>query len=188
MAATDPPPPRPTPVPGITLRRCGDADLPFLRRVYADARAAELALVADWSQAQREAFLRFQFDAQHHHYHGQYPRADYDLILERDRPVGRLYICDLDHEIRLMDIALLATARNRGIGTALLRTLLERAAALGKPVSLHVENENPAKRLYQRLGFSDTSQVSFYQLMHWHPPCAAHSAAAGAAAAAERVS
>jgi len=164
---------RPTGVPGVALRPCTDIDLPFLRRVYADARAAELALVADWSEAQHEEFLRFQFDAQHRHYHAHYPEADYDLILEHGRPIGRLYVCDLPGEIRLMDIALLAGERDRGIGGALVRDLLDRAAALGKPVTLHVEDENPAKRLYQRLGFREAGRVSFYRHMRWRPPVAA---------------
>jgi GNAT superfamily N-acetyltransferase len=165
--------PRPTPIPNIALRACGEADLPFLHRVYADARAAELALVTDWTEAQRQDFLRFQFDAQHRHYHEHYPDADFDLILAHGRPVGRLYVCDLGEEVRLMDIALLAVERNRGLGTALMRMLMDRAAARGKPLSLHVEDENPAKRLYLRLGFREGGRVSFYRRMDWHPPAGA---------------
>jgi ribosomal protein S18 acetylase RimI-like enzyme len=154
---------------GVTLRPSGEQDMDFLFRVYADSRAGEMALIADWSDEQKDEFLRFQFRAQDNHYREHYPDARYDLILRDGRPIGRLYVCDLEEEIRLMDIALLATERNRGVGTALMQALLERATQQGKFVSLHVEEHNPAKRLYERLGFRDVADVSFYKLMHWHP-------------------
>jgi GNAT superfamily N-acetyltransferase len=45
-------------------------------------------------------------------------------------------------------------ARGRGVGTALLAELLERAQAAGHPsISLSVEPENSAVRLYERFGF-----------------------------------
>jgi GNAT superfamily N-acetyltransferase len=124
---------------GVTLRPSGEQDLEFLFRVYADSRAEEMALIADWSEEQKEAFLRFQFRAQHTHYREHYPDARYDLILRDRSPIGRLYVCDLEEEIRLMDIALLASERNRGVGTGLVKALLDRAAGAGKRVSLHVE-------------------------------------------------
>ncbi len=45
--------------------------------------------------------------------------------------------------------------RGRGIGTALLGTLLSSARARGiRAVSLSVEDGNPARRLYERVGFT----------------------------------
>jgi GNAT superfamily N-acetyltransferase len=44
-------------------------------------------------------------------------------------------------------------ARNRGLGSALLRDLVDEAAAAGKPMTIYVEKFNPAMRLYQWLGF-----------------------------------
>ena len=52
-----------------------------------------------------------------------------------------------------MDIALLPEYRGRGIGTALLEELLVEADATGRRVTIHVERFNPARRLYERLGF-----------------------------------
>jgi len=51
-------------------------------------------------------------------------------------------------------IGLVPEARGRGIGTALLSALLDRAAELGyAATSLSVFLKNPALRLYERLGF-----------------------------------
>jgi ribosomal protein S18 acetylase RimI-like enzyme len=174
---------RPSAVPGVTLRAFRDDDLEFLCELYASTRADEMALLIDWSQEQKQTFLRQQFDAQHGYYQQQYPAARYDVIELEGQRIGRLYVAELGAgeraeaseqpgqraELRLMDIALLPEHRNRGMGEALVRELLDEAAAAGRLVSLHVEENNPARRLYQRLGFRDVADVSFYKLMHWEP-------------------
>ena len=45
-------------------------------------------------------------------------------------------------------------AQGRGLGTAVLRTLLARADAAGQPVRLTVVQGSPARRLYEREGFT----------------------------------
>ena len=155
---------------GISLRPCISADEAFLFQVYAASRDEEMAQIGGWTKEQRDNFLRFQFEAQHQQYHEHYPGADYLLILLHNQRVGRLYVDAQPGELRLMDIALLTANRNRGIGRVLVEDILHQASAQGKFVSLHVEQENPARRLYERLGFQAVADVSFYKLMHWHPP------------------
>lgn len=57
-----------------------------------------------------------------------------------------------------MDLALVADARGQGLGTALLQGLLADADAEGRTVVLHVARDNPAQRLYLRLGFVVTGE------------------------------
>ena len=66
-----------------------------------------------------------------------------------------------------MDIALLPAHRGQGIATCLLRDLQHQAAADDKSLTIHVESFNPARRLYQRLGFQVTEDKGVYQLMEW---------------------
>lgn len=136
----------------------------FLREVYASTRAAELALV-NWSDAERNAFLQVQFNAQHRHYQQHYPTADFLIILRDVEPIGRLYLARLTNEFRLIDIALLPKYRRAGLGTRLLQSILNEASVAGKPVRLHVERFNPALRLYQRLGFTVLEEGQIYLLM-----------------------
>jgi ribosomal protein S18 acetylase RimI-like enzyme len=150
---------------GIALRPAGDGDLDVLRRIYGESRDREMALLPHWSADDRDSFLRQQFDAQHRHYHAHYPGARYELILRDGEPVGRLYVCALAEEVRLMDIALLAAQRGRGIGTALVQRVLEEARSAGKPITLHVEADNPARRLYERLGFRVVGSEGVYLRM-----------------------
>jgi ribosomal protein S18 acetylase RimI-like enzyme len=60
----------------------------------------------------------------------------------------------VDDDTPSLAIAVLKPYRNRGIGTALLKGLLESLRAHGfRKASLSVQKENPAVHLYQRLGF-----------------------------------
>ncbi len=154
----------------IALRPETDDDLDLLRRVYAAAREREMAVLVSWSDAQKNEFLNQQFDAQRHHYRSHYPGASFDVIERDGTPIGRLYVARLEREIRLMDIALLPECRNHGIGGRLCKALLDEAREQGRVVSLHVEDDNPAKGLYERLGFREVAEVTFYRLMHWVPP------------------
>ena len=138
----------------ISLRNSTPADEKFLYTVYASARADELALT-DWSAAQKESFLRMQFEAQASYYTENYPGAEFQVILFDDKPVGRLYLHRRRDEIRIMDIALLPEFRGRGIGSSLLHEIMNEARPANLRVTIHVERMNPALRLYERLGFKD---------------------------------
>ncbi|KAB2933820.1 MAG: GNAT family N-acetyltransferase [Candidatus Contendobacter sp.] len=156
-------------VPRPALRTIRAEDRDFLLRVYAGIRLEELALTG-WDETQKQAFLVQQFEAQHHHYQTHYRGARFDLVLLGDEPIGRLYVARWREEIRIMDIALLPEHRNRGIGGALLRDLLEEAAATSRRLTIHVERYNPALRLYRRLGFEPVGETGVYLLLVLDPP------------------
>jgi ribosomal protein S18 acetylase RimI-like enzyme len=149
--------------PSLTLRTASPADEAFLIAVHASTRQ-ELALVP-WSKAQKDAFVRQQFDAQAFHYRTHFPDAHDHIVELEGRAVGRLYVARSEREIRVLDIALLPQFRGRGIGSALLRDLLADGAESGRTVSLHVEPSNPALRLYERLGFELVETRGLYSLL-----------------------
>jgi ribosomal protein S18 acetylase RimI-like enzyme len=153
---------------GLTFRRSTDADLPFLARVYASTRAEELA-VTPWSDAQKAAFLDMQFRAQHADYRKNYPEADWLVTMHAGEDIGRLYIERWPSQHCLIDIAFLPQHRGKGLGAALLRDLMDEAAAAGRTVSIYVEKFNPAMRLYRRLGFTTEEDKGVYDLMRWSP-------------------
>jgi GNAT superfamily N-acetyltransferase len=154
--------------PVVTFRPIEPGDAPFLCRVYASTREEELRPVP-WSAAEKDAFLRQQFQAQHAYYQEHYDATRFEVILRDGRPIGRLYVARWKDEIRIVDIALLPEHRGAGIGTAILQDLLAEAAAAGKPVRIHVERLNPARRLYERLGFVPIEDKGVYYLMEWQP-------------------
>lgn len=157
----------------VRLRPAALEDKPFLRQLFATTRADELALMP-WDANQKETFISMQFNAQDQQYAMSYPQADHNIILLRDVPIGRMMAARNDTAISLVDIALVPEFRNVGIGTGLIKDLLNEAAAVGKPVRLHVFNSSPAMRLYARLGFSRVGADAVYVEMIWLPPVKSH--------------
>lgn len=131
------------------------ADADFLLHLYGDVRRAEMD-AAGWPLPQREAFLRDQLRLQSLHYHRAYPTAAFNIVEFGPIPVGRLYWYEGSSDIRLIEISILSSHRNKGLGSGLLRMVTARAAAAQKTVSLQVAFGNPAKRLYRRFGFRVT--------------------------------
>lgn len=152
----------------LTLRPVGSDDYDFLVEVYGSTRAEELALVP-WTTEQQQAFVRSQFNAQQDHYLKTYPGASHDIILLDSRQVGRLYVARLDQEIRIIDITLLPAERNAGIGSYLIKQLLDQANRTGKVTRIYVEEFNPSLRLFERLGFSPSEQHGIHLLMQCNP-------------------
>jgi ribosomal protein S18 acetylase RimI-like enzyme len=151
---------------GLRLRPATDADRELLFAVYSAARAEELAL-APWDDATKLAFLNHQFQTQDSEYKRTRPDAAYDVILVDGAEAGRLYLHRTPEELVVVDVALLPEFRNRGIGSRLMRSVMEEAAASGTPVTLHVEHFNRARGLYDRLGFRELDRDGVYALMEW---------------------
>src|SRR5262249_17461012 len=106
----------------LTLRPVRPEDRELLLRIYASTRAEELPPVP-WTQEQKDAFLRQQFEAQSAYWGEHYKDAERSIIEVDGAVAGRFYVQRWDDEIRLVDIALLPEYRGRGIGTALLKRL-----------------------------------------------------------------
>ena len=153
----------------IQLRPITETDEPFLSDLYASTRTEELAPVP-WSEEQKRSFLEMQFRAQAIHYRTHYSSAQFLIIEKEGKSIGRLYIHRRPDEIRIVDISLLSEHRGNGIGTALLRDVMQEGEMSGRPVSIHVEHFNPAMRLYDRLGFRHVDTYGVYHLMEWRAP------------------
>ena len=150
----------------IVLRPATEADDEFLLTVYASTRAEELARVP-WTQEQKDAFVHMQFAAQKRHYAAEYPQAGHDIIVADGAPVGRIYLDRSAQEFHILDVTVLPQHRNRGIGSWLLRQVLDDAGRAGKPVTIYVESFNPSLSLFERLGFRKAEENGFQLLMRW---------------------
>ena len=156
------------PVISFALRPACAGDEAFLFELYRTTRNEEIAA---WGldSSQQEIILKMQFNAQRQHYELAYEAQEHSIIMVGNRPTGRIMVFRSEHEFVLVDIALLPDARSMGIGTALIVKLLTEAEQAGKPVSLHVEKDNRARSLYERLGFEIREDTGIYFKMEWRP-------------------
>jgi ribosomal protein S18 acetylase RimI-like enzyme len=154
----------------VSLRPIGPLDMPFLLALYSSTREEELSRVA-WTPMQKEAFLRQQFEAQHTYWRAHYTDTSWDVIELDGKAIGRLYVSRWPDDIRIVDIAILPEHRSRGIGTALINGIFAEGDSSGRKVSIHVEMFNPARALYERLGFSVAGEHGVYLRLE-RPPLA----------------
>ena len=84
--------------------------------------------------------------------------ASASIILHDGQPVGMLKVDRTAQPWRLIQILLASEAQGRGMGTALLCPLIAEAESSRATVALSVLKGNPAKRLYDRLGFETVGE------------------------------
>ena len=153
-----------------TLHPASAEDRPFLLALFRSVRGDRFALL-DMADGDRDALVEQQFVAQGRDYRSRFPGSDHLIVRLGTQPVGRLWVDRRPEEIRLLDIAVLPTHRNLGIGTTLLRGLQAESRRTGVPLGHAVDNDNDAGlRFYARLGFEVAGPLGHsHVLMRWHP-------------------
>ncbi|MGN7360495.1 GNAT family N-acetyltransferase [Paenibacillus sp. SAF-054] len=145
----------------------------FLFQLYASTRQEELESWG-WDEQMREQFLSMQWRAQQSSYAATYPDASNLLITVDEKQAGRMMTHRSDGILTLIDLALLPTYRNQGLGTQLIQELQAEAATTSLKLVLHVLPHNPALRLYERLSFRKTGNSGLHIRMEWGPQSASH--------------
>ena len=113
-----------------------------------------------WDDAQQRKF----FDR------GFVPK-DTNIILVDGVPVGRIDINHSTMEIFLGILELMPESQRKGIGSAVMRGLMDEARAALLPIRLQVLKANTgAHKLYLHLGFKNTGETTTHYLMVFAPP------------------
>jgi ribosomal protein S18 acetylase RimI-like enzyme len=139
--------------PAYRLRAATEADAAFVYQARVAGLKEYVARIWGWD----EAYQTKRF-AEH------YSPARYQIVVVEGGDAGALSVENRTDEVFLADIELLPEFRGRGLGTAILGTIVADAEARGLPVTLPVLKVNPARRLYERLGFVLTGQSD----THYH--------------------
>lgn len=153
----------------VSQRPARPDDEAFLFALYTATRRAEFEA---WglADAQLGPLLEMQFAGQQGTYRAQFPHAAHYILERAGHAIGRLLVDRSAERIVLVDVTLVPEARGQGVGTHLLHRLQGEAAAAGVPLRLKVRHANPARRLYERLGFATLSDDGVYTQMQWLPP------------------
>lgn len=145
--------------PEWSLRPATADDRAFLLDLNRAAFRPSVELVWGWDEAEQVAFFDQRFDP-----------ARRQILQVGGVDAGELMVEERETVLHLTRIALLPEFQGRGLGTSIVRSLLDRAAASGRAVVLEVLHENPrAEALYERLGFERTGQTVTHVLMRAEP-------------------
>jgi GNAT superfamily N-acetyltransferase len=145
----------------IELVPCSADDKSFVFEVTEDAMRSYV----------EQAFGSWDRDRQRHRSDALFDPATYRLIVADGRRAGILVVENRPAEVFLARIFLLPDFQRRGIGSVLVRQLIDRAAAERKPLRLRVLRVNvDARRLYERLGLILTASTSDHHYLEHLPP------------------
>jgi GNAT superfamily N-acetyltransferase len=130
----------------VTLRPAVDADFEACRRTY----FAEM----DWVNER----LQLKRDEQESMFRKLWTPTQVCIIQTDGTDVGWLQTVVSKSEHMLGQIFVAAPFQRKGIGTEVLRRIIEEASQRELPVRLAVVKFNPSRRLYERLGFRVTHE------------------------------
>lgn len=159
----------PTPAGVVTLRPERAEDRDFRHQLFCDSRPQDFARVLPPDVFRQ--LMAQQFEAQTISYQRQFPQARFDIAELAGRPIGRIVVDRPGSRLHIVDQAIIPELRSRGIGSAIMRALMEEARGADLPVQLEVADENdPSLRLYLRLGFVPIETVPLYMRLIWPAP------------------
>jgi GNAT superfamily N-acetyltransferase len=146
----------------VHLRRATQQDGPFLYLLMKAALQEYVVQTWGWDEEWQQA-----------HFWGRFDPAHRQIIVCDAQDIGVLTVEEHPDQILLGQIYILPAYQGQGIGTALIRSLLQRGAERGLPVCLRVLKVNPARQLYDRLGFVVTAETETHYSMEARPATAA---------------
>jgi GNAT superfamily N-acetyltransferase len=126
-----------------TLRAATDRDGGFIFRLRAVTLKEYVEQIWGWDDAYQEA-----------RFFGKFDPTEWQIIVSDDQDVGALQVWREEAEVILGNIQIAPQYQHRGLGSVVIRDILAGARGDGLPVTLWVLRGNPARRLYERLGFT----------------------------------
>jgi len=149
---------------GWRLRAAIEEDEEFFRTLFAQTNVTLQSLPLEL----QAALLDMQYRGREMTYSAQYPDAKDSMICFEDgTPIGRRLVHRSEVGFRVIDLAILPQWQGRGIGTGVLAELAQQSRETGVKLSLRMVKENPALRLYSRLGFETVAadEISYEMVL-----------------------
>jgi ribosomal protein S18 acetylase RimI-like enzyme len=154
----------------LRLRAERDEDDDFRFQLFCQSCPTEFALL-QLEPAALGQLMRFQFHAQTAGYRANFPDARFDIIELASLPIGRIVVDRRRDVLHIVDQAIVPSQRNRGVGTTIMKALMDEAGRAGQMVRLRVASTNDsAMRLYLRIGFVPIMPDPLSIEMEWRAP------------------
>jgi len=138
------------------LRPATRSDLDFCWPIYRDAMKPLTEALGPWNEVSQQKLIAEAV-----------ADAGTSILRQHEDDAGWLQVEETRHVVHLQQLFVLPAARNRGLGTALLTWMKERADRKRKDLTLEVMTNNPARRLYDRLGFKTISTANSKIIMRY---------------------
>lgn len=153
---------------GLTLRLSKAEDQGFMEAVFCSTR--EHFYLMPLPKLQLDLLLKQQFVLQQSSYANQFPHAQTFVVELGGQTIGKVTLNQSGNELHIIDMALLPQVRNKGYGTAILKSIQLWTKKQKLQLKLSVDQQNiRAKKLYLVLGFNAVSSSETHDTMVWLP-------------------
>ena len=142
----------------VSLRPAMENDYDFLWWLHGATMRDYVEAIWGWDEALQVQYFQVRFNP-----------ARMQIIECAGEAVGYISVERREASIFLGAIEIAPEYQGQGIGTGLIRDLQGEAERQGVPLKLQVLQGNPARRLYERLGFAPTGETETHIMMSWLP-------------------
>lgn len=150
----------------LSYRMRNIADLAFYEALFIACKRDELASMVPPEML--KTVLEQQFKAQSSGYATQFPDAHDYVILYNAAPIGRFMLQANKKRLLLVDIAIMPTSHKMGLGTKIMRMLIQHAKIQQISLELSVAKNNIiAFTFYAKLGFKVISDKDHHIKMQY---------------------
>lgn len=126
----------------IELRSATQEDYGFLYKLHCATMRSHIEATWGWDDTWQQRHFEQYFQ----------PEADRIIVLN-GHDVGRVLVDHSENKVHISNIQILPEHQNKGIGSLIILEIIQQAQQRECPVTLQVLKVNPARRLYERLGF-----------------------------------
>lgn len=140
-----------------TLRTITEQDYDFIYQVKKDAYQSYVEMnFGEWNDEQQKEFFKAFME--------KYKEGAH-IITFQGIDIGFFNDCETDYIYEIGNICILPEYQNLGIGTAILRDMINKHAHADKEIHLQYFKQNPVGRLYERLGFEKVGETPYHYQM-----------------------
>jgi len=142
------------PIHPIGFRQAKDEDVEFLYALHVATMKDYVDQTWRWNDAFQESVFR-----------KKYVPAQIQVISFDGKDIGMISLEERIEDVFLRAIEILPTYQSQGVGARIIRQVISDSSSKQKPVSLRVLKVNPAKGLYERLGFLVIEETNTHFVM-----------------------
>ena len=138
----------------INFRQARYSDVDFLYALHVATMKEYVDKTWGWDNAVQETMFR-----------QNYIPAEFQIITLNGNDIGMISLKERDEDVFLRVIEIPPIYQRQGLGTTIIQKIIDDAARRMKPVFLRVLKVNPAKQLYDRLGFAVIEETKTHYIM-----------------------
>ena len=143
-------------------------DTEFVFKLFYEHKVIELK-AESWPESLKLQMMATQFKALEKSFAHSHPNSEDHILVLKTKPLGRVVINRTASAIELLYLAILSEHQSKGFAQMVLKALINESDLNRKSVLLKVTKENPAVRLYKKLGFTIIHEDAIKYTLTYEP-------------------